>query len=206
MSASLVSSPVLAPFVRFLTAPDAPRGEHPLEPAATLAAGMAGVGLFAGALAWAIQSAEVVGMGGDGAPLQVVPAFLVSVPLAQLLCFPPLYLWATMRGKTVSPVRMAAAAAAGPGALGAWLGASAPIFLLYALSGPVGLERSQDMPLVAILFLAFLVVSVGLFLGARNAVRAGANVGLEVPGPLVRLAHYAVVLWTTAILVIHLSA
>ena len=203
MSVSLVSSP-LAPLARFLAAPDAPRGDHPLEPAATLAVGIVGAGLFAGALAFAASSGAPDAPGGRP-PYELVPAFLVSVPLAQLLCFPPLYLWATLRGQSVAPIRMASVATAGPGALGAWLGAASPVFLLYSLTGPVGEGRAFDVPLVATLLLALAVFAAGLLVGARNAVRAGANAGLGVPGPLARLAHYAVVLWTTAILVVHLS-
>lgn len=203
MSVSLVSSP-LAPLARFLAAPDAPRGDHPLEPAATLAVGIVGAGLFAGALAVAVASGAPATPGGSP-PYELVPAFLVSVPLAQLLCFPPLYLWATLRGQSVAPIRMASVATAGPGALGAWLGAASPVFLLYSLTGPVGEGRAFDVPLLATLLLALAVFAAGLLVGARNAVRAGANAGLSVPGPLARLAHYAVVLWTTAILVVHLS-
>ncbi len=201
LHANPLSSP-LAPLGRFLAAPDAPSGEHPVEPAATLAVGMVGAGLFGGAASWALSSVSLGG-GSDGDPLTLIPAFLLGVPLAQLLCFPPLYLWSTLRGVLVSPVRMASAATAGPGAMGAFLGATAPVFLLYGLAAPPHEEWSLA-PLATGLLIV-LTVLVSLFIGARNAVRAGENVGLRSPGALVRLAHYAVVLWTTAILVLYLS-
>ena len=203
MDGTLASSPVLAPFVRFLSAPDAPRGVSATEPAAALAAGMLGTGFFAGALTWALGS----GLSGadEGVSLSVVPAFLVGVPLAQVLCFPPLMLWATLRGQSVPPLRLAAVATAGPGALGLWLGATAPVFLLYGLTGaaPDGIDR--HLPVVAIGLLAAGTVMVGVWVGALNALRAGLAVRMEAPGGLARLIHYVIVLWTTAILVYRLS-
>ena len=203
MDVSLASSPVLAPFVRFLSAPDAPRGVVASEPAAALAVGMLGTGLFAGALGWALDAGLTDG--GGGSPLSVVPAFLVGVPLAQVLCFPPLLLWSTLRGQSVPPLRLAAVATAGPGALGLWLGATAPIFLLYGLTGaaPEGIDR--HLPLIAIGLLAVATTMVGVWVGALNALRAGRALRMEAPGGLGRLLHYVTVLWTTAILVYRLS-
>lgn len=203
MDGSLASSPVLAPFVRFLSAPDAPRGDSAVEPATALAVGMLGTGAFGLALGFALETG--ISQEDPVRTLSVVPAFLVGVPLAQVLCFPPLLLWATLRGQSVPPIRLAAAATAGPAALGLWLGATAPIFLLYALTGdaPVGID--SHLPVVAIMLLAVLTVMVGLWIGAWNALRAGLALGLEAPGGLARLMHYAIVLWTTAILVFRLS-
>ena len=82
----------------------------------------------------------------------------------------------------------------------------APVFLLYGLSGPVGYGRSAALPTVAVGLLAGACVLAALFVGARNAVRAGRFLELESPGAMARLGHYVAVLWTTLILVVRLSA
>lgn len=202
MKGSFASSPALAPVARFLAAPDAPGDGSPLEPAAALATGMVGTALFGGALAWAVGSG---GLSGEGSGMSLLPAFLVGVPLAQLLCFPPLFLWTTLRGATVPPLKLATVAAAGPGALGAWLGATAPVFLLYSLSGPVAEGRWESLPAIAVGLLGLGAAAAGLFVGARNAVRAGRHAGAGMPGAMALLSHYAFVLWTTAILVARLA-
>ncbi len=194
---------ILDPVQQFLDAPDAPLVRGPMGPAAALATAMAGATLFGASLMWA--------MGGGGAEghdhaLSALPAFLLGVPLAQVLCFPPLYLWTTLKGHRVPPLRLAAAVTAGPAALGAWLGSVAPVFLLYGLSGPVGYGRSAALPTVAVGLLAGACVLAALFVGARNAVRAGRFLELESPGAMARLGHYVAVLWTTLILVVRLSA
>lgn len=203
MAGSAPYSSVLEPVQTFLLAPDAPEARSPLGPAAALATAMAGATIFGATFLWAAG-----GGAGDGAgdAMSVLPAFLVSVPLAQVLCFPPLYLWTTLRGQRVPALTLAAAVTAGPGALGAWLGSAAPVFALYALSGPVGLGRSTELPTVAVFLLGFATVAAALFMGARNAVRVGASLGLEAPGALARLGHFFAVLWTTLILVIRLSS
>lgn len=204
MADSAPYSSVLAPVQGFLLAPDAPSDNHPMGPAAALAVSMAGVGVFGAALVGAVTGLDLEAVQGSGLE-RVIPAFLVGVPLAQLLCFPPLYLWSTLQGQRVPPLRLAAAVTAGPGAMGAWMGAASPLFLLYALSGPVGEGRSSDLPSIAVLLLGLAVAGTALLAGARNAVRAGASLGLEAPGAVARLAHFVVVLWTTLILVIRLS-
>lgn len=198
------SPAVLSPFSRFLAAPDAavpPEGPvSPLAPAVALATGVVGTCLFAGALLWATG-----GSSGD-AGLRL-PAFLLSVPLAQVLCFPPLYLWTALRGVSVDPLRLAGAAAAGPGAVGAWLGSVAPIFLLYGLTGPAPAGREWDsLGQVAIGLLGVACVLAGLFIGARNAVRSGAQARLPVPGAFVLVAHFFATTWTTLVLVARLGS
>ena len=132
------------------------------------------------------------------------PAFLLALPMAQLLCFPPLYLRGILAGKALSPIRLATVVAAGPGAAGAWLGAVSPVFLLYALGGPDAVGR-EGLARFAVALLAVGTVLLALWMGARNLLRARRAAGLDAPGALTLLAHYAVAGWTTAILYHHLS-
>ena len=203
MAKSVPFPSVLDPVQQFLDAPDAPEVRGPMGPAAALATAMAGATLFGASCLWATGGG---GAEGQDHALSALPAFLVGVPLAQVLCFPPLYLWTTLKGHRVPPLRLAAAVTAGPAALGAWLGSVAPVFLLYGLSGPVGAGRSAELPSIAVGLLGLACTLAALFVGARNAVRAGRHLQLEAPGAFAQLGHYAAVLWTTLILVVRLSA
>lgn len=196
---------LLSPFSRFLAAPEgfveAEGPASPQAPAVALATGVVGSCLFAGALLWAISG------GGGQHAVERLPAFLLSVPLAQVFCFPPLYLWTALRGARVDPLRLAGVAAAGPGAVGAWLGSVAPVFLLYGLTGPAPSDRGfSSLGEVSIGLLGAACVLAGLFIGARNAIRAGHQARLPAPGGLVLVAHFLATTWTTLVLVARLAS
>lgn len=200
MSPATVAPP-LAPLTRFLRAPDAPEeggALSPLQPAAALTIALVGTGVCGAAFGLALDAGA-----GDG--LARLPAFALSLPLAWLLCFPPLLLWTALRGAPIEPLRLAAAASAGPGAVGAWLGAAAPVALLFTLSAPRA-DAMVDLPAIAIGLFAFGLGALALGAGARNAVRAGLSLRLRAPGSFFLLCHYGLVLWTAAILFFRLSA
>lgn len=205
MAESALSTPVLEPFLAFLEAPDASASHPtPLRAAAALGLGVAGAAAFAATVGAALYDPTRVEIGG-GEVATAVPAFLLALPLAQLLCFPPLFLMGILRGKAISPIRLATVVAAGPGAAGAWLGSVVPVFLLYTLSGPDA-EGRHGLGAFAIGLLAVATGLLAVWTGARNLLRARRAADLGAPGPMALLAHYVVAGWTTIILFLHLNA
>lgn len=197
------SAGALEPFAAFLSAPDAmgaTESVSPVTPAAALAVALGGSALFTAAMA--------AGAGGVSAEnavdgLSRAPALLMAVPLAQLLCFPPLFLISTLRGRTTSPLRLGALAVAGQAAAGAVLGAAAPVIAMFSLSGPS--HRGEGVPELAVLLLGVGVVMAAFLMGARNTLRASSSAGDASPGGFTLLAHYFVSAWTSAILLYHLA-
>ena len=201
MTSPATAAHSMAPLTRFLRAPDAPEeggALSPTHPAAALTIALLGTGVCGAAFALALDAGA-----GDG--LARMPAFALSLPLAWLLCFPPLLLWTALRGAPIEPLRLAAAASAGLGAVGAWLGAAAPVALLFTLSADraVGFP---ELPDIAIVLFGLGLGALALGAGARNAVRAGLSLRLRAPGSFFLLCHYGLVLWTAAILFFRLSA
>lgn len=197
-------SGALTPVLRFLNAPDAPvepaRPSSPWVAAGALATGLLGAGAFAVCWLGALDADP-----GEG--VAHAPAFLLALPVAQLLCFPPLYLMAALRGARVDALKLAAVVSAGPGAVGAWLGALAPPMLLYSLSGPPAVAgTSRETVQGAIFLIGAAALALGGLAGARNVLRAARNARLAAPGPLALLAHYAVAGWTTLVLIARLAA
>ncbi len=178
----------------YLAAPDAVlplgRAPDPMSLAAAAAVGLAGLGLFA-ALAALGTCGGVTAAGASRDPLTAV----LIPPISALLCFPPLYLLVTMQGRRPGFMRLAAVASAGPTVAGVWLGASAPVLLLYLLTGEVDWAFR-----LLTAGLALLAVAAGAGAALRNARRAGPSA----PGGVAVLAHYFLAIWTALVLARHL--
>ncbi len=171
-------------------APDA--SPSPRRLAVRTAAGLAGASLFV--LTFGVGLAFGEGLAADPDVAARLLRLAAVPPVAALLAFPPLVLVTALRGRSVGLLRLAGVAVGGATTAGLWLGAAAPVLLLYALTGEIDA--------------AFVVLTVGIALvsvvaGAVGAVCNARRAGEGSPGPLVALAHYALFGWTALILTAH---
>lgn len=174
----------------FLLAPDAVR---PLDASPRPVPLSLGVALgFAGAVLFALivhLATPAVGHSHAHAGLLLAP------PLAVLLCFPPLYLLAALQGRPAGALELASVAVAGPTVAGTWLGASAPLLLLYALTGEVDW---------AFFLLAAGLAALALLAGARAVVSNARRARPVAPGGFAVFVHYGFTVWTCLVLALHL--
>lgn len=190
-------NPVGAAAVAFLARPDAvlpaDGGARPLELAVRTALGLGGAALFCTVLVAGIASAPP----GDATTLREGLIRLAAVPpVAALLSFPPLVLMAALQGREIGLVRLAGVAAGGPVSAGVWMGAAAPVLLLFVLTGTVD---------VAFGLLAVGTAGVSVLAGAVGAVRNARRAGEAAPGAFTVLGHYGLFGWTALVLALHLA-
>jgi hypothetical protein len=199
---SATQSSARAEFYAVLSNPDGPLTEgakpRPLAVAASTAVGLAGAGAFLAVLAAGFATTTMASSVGVGTVIEDALVLAAVPPLTFVLSVPPLYLATALRGRAPGLLRLLAVASAGPAAAGTWLGATAPLLLLYLMTG-----MSVDY---AFGLLALMLGLMATGLGAWGAVRTGRRVGPQSPGLVLVLAHYAFTLWTGLVLAIHLFA
>jgi hypothetical protein len=181
----------------FLARPDAvlpPDGAaRPLDLAVRTALGLGGAALFCAVLAAGIASAAPGDAGDLGASLLRLAAV---PPVAALLSFPPLVLMAALQGRETGLVKLAGVAAGGPVAAGIWMGAAAPVLLLFVLTGSVD---------AAFGLLSVAIAGGSVLAGAIGAVRNARRAGETAPGAFTVLGHYGLFGWTALVLALHLA-
>ena len=113
-----------------------------------------------------------------------------SFRLVAILSIPPLVLISAFVSKESSFLKTVGLAAAGPAVAGVSLGASAPLVLLYVMTGFVD---------VAFALLIVVVFSLALVCGARGALQNARRAGDASPGSLLILMHYGFTIWTSLV-------
>ncbi len=172
---------------------DEGRAAAPLEVALALMAALGG-GLCFGAV---IALGGGVGVGADGGALvRLAPALLAGAGIAGVLTLPPLYLVTALRGRSSTAAQMLASASIGPAVFGLWLGAAAPLLLLFSLAADAAFARS---------LLGLSLAAAGLAAGGIAVVRRSRRLGAGGPGVLVLLGHYLLTAWTALVLASHLA-
>lgn len=188
--------PIGATAATFLARPEAvlPPDGHasPRVLAIRTALGLGGAALFCAVLATGIATTAP----GDAGALGTGLLRLAAVPpVAALLSFPPLVLMAALQGRQVGIATLAGVAAGGPVAAGVWMGAAAPVLLLFVLTGEVD---------AAFGLLSLAVAGGSVLAGAVGAVRNARRAGAAAPGAFTVLGHYALFGWTAFVLSLHL--
>jgi hypothetical protein len=180
----------------FLSRPDGILSENGATPAVEVAV-RACIGLTGAAVFFAIVVAGFVSVSPElpGEGVASLWRLMAVPPTATLLSFPPLVLVAALQGREPNLARLAGVAAGGPAMAGTWLGAGAPVLLLFLLSGEID---------AAFALLALGLCLVGGMAGAVGAVRNARRAGASAPGALTVLAHYALFGWTALVLSLHL--
>jgi hypothetical protein len=153
----------------------------PLELARYSALGLAGLLLFN----------TVVGMVVSGPAGGTEMLCLMAIPLAMLICFPPLVLSTGLRGRQPDLLGLGALTASGPVSSGLWLGALSPLVVLYGLTG----EANAGFGL-----LVFMAWTAALAFGWRAVMQNARELGASGPGVVIALVHGAFMGWTTLIL------
>jgi hypothetical protein len=121
---------------------------------------------------------------------------LVALPLAMLICFPPLVLATGLRGRQPDLLSLGALTVSGPVSSGLWLGSLSPLVILYGLTGEAN---------AAFGLLVFCSWVTALFFGWRAVVQNARDLGESGPGVVIALIHGAFMGWTTLILAAQLA-
>ena len=116
---------------------------------------------------------------------------LAALPLAMLICFPPLVLSTGMRGRHPDLLGLGALTASGPVSSGLWLGALSPLVILYGLTGEAN---------AAFGLLVFMSWAAAVVFGWRAVMQNAGELGESGPGVVIALIHGVFMGWTTLIL------
>ena len=116
---------------------------------------------------------------------------LWAIPLAMLICFPPLVLFVGLRGRRPDLQGLTALTASGPVCTGLWLGTLSPLIALYGLTGEPNLGFG---------LLVVLAYVSGLAFGVRAVVQNAQALGANGPGVFVALFHAMFLAWTALVL------
>lgn len=182
-------------------------GGHAAEPvalAAALGAAVVGGGswLVAAVLGLLPLGLDPAGATAAGDAARGLGAALGGVLLAGLLTLPPLVLLSTLGRREGSLHQVVAAATVGPAVCGAWLGATAPVVLLYAPTAHGG-EPGEGVATFLLLVLALGLLA--FVQGGVAAVRRARRAGAASPGVAAVLVHYLLTTWTALVLTLHLA-
>ena len=107
-------------------------------------------------------------------------AALIAIPLAMLICFPPLVLSVGLRGRQPDLLGLGALTASGPVSSGLLLGALSPLVVLYGLTGEVN---------AAFGLLVFMALGAAWVFGVRAVVQNARDLGEGGPGTFLALLH-----------------